>query len=102
MTDLHPDLHYSSKSSVERACHGKKSKQKSDRAGYWGSPFTECDAPWRLTNFTLDYLDENWADQVDFVICESLFFVGGWHSSCISRVNSYVISRKGQETTQGG
>lgn len=28
----------------------------------------ECDSPLRLTNFTLDYLAKNWADEIDFVV----------------------------------
>ena len=31
----------------------------------------ECDSPFRLTNFTLDYLKDNWADEIDFVVCTS-------------------------------
>ena len=37
----------------------------------FGGGFTsECDSPLLLTNYTLDYLEKNWADNVDFVICE--------------------------------
>ena len=30
---------------------------------------SECDSPFRLTNFTLDYLAKTWAHEIDFVIC---------------------------------
>ena len=30
----------------------------------------ECDAPLLLTNYTFDYLEKQWADEIDFVICE--------------------------------
>ena len=30
----------------------------------------ECDSPLRLTNYTLDFLEKNWASQIDFVICK--------------------------------
>ena len=33
---------------------------------------SECDSPLVLTNYTLDYIDKHWADQVDFVICGSM------------------------------
>lgn len=31
---------------------------------------SKCDSPLRLTNFTLDFLDEHWTSEIDFVICE--------------------------------
>lgn len=88
ITDMHPDPYYTPFASTSKSCHGKKAKKKSKRAGYWGTPVvfvipypwlapqglkrlcSECDSPLRLTNFTLDFLEKNWADEVDFVICE--------------------------------
>lgn len=35
-------------------------------------PVSECDSPLRLTNLTLDFLNDNWAPEIDFVICSSL------------------------------
>lgn len=35
-------------------------------------PVSECDSPLRLTNLTLDFLNDNWAHEIDFVICSSL------------------------------
>ncbi|RDB22519.1 Endopolyphosphatase [Hypsizygus marmoreus] len=69
VTDMHPDLFYVVRSSQETACHRKKSKKKKvEKSGYYGTPFSECDSPLRLTNFTLDYLDKKWTSEVDFVI----------------------------------
>jgi hypothetical protein len=31
---------------------------------------SDCDSPFRLSNFTLDHLDEKWASEIDFVVCE--------------------------------
>ena len=31
---------------------------------------SECDSPLALTNYTFDYLEKEWASDVDFVICE--------------------------------
>lgn len=31
---------------------------------------SECDSPLVLTNYTLDYLEKQWASDIDFVICE--------------------------------
>ncbi|KAJ2931588.1 hypothetical protein H1R20_g5383, partial [Candolleomyces eurysporus] len=35
---------------------------------YLPSFLSECDSPFRLTNFTLDFLAKNWAHEIDFVI----------------------------------
>ncbi|KAF7964355.1 hypothetical protein HWV62_9665, partial [Athelia sp. TMB] len=51
-----------------KSCHRKTPKKKEDEAGYFGSPYGECDSPLRLTNFTLDFLEEHWASEIDFVI----------------------------------
>lgn len=52
----------------------------------------ECDSPLRLTNFTLDYLGDNWSDDIDFVICKLLV--------CLLDFRSLRFL-KGPETTQG-
>lgn len=36
---------------------------------------SECDSPFRLSNFTLDFLDEHWTSEIDFVICELVQFL---------------------------
>ena len=35
------------------------------------NPVSECDSPLRLTNLTLDFLNDDWALEIDFVICSS-------------------------------
>lgn len=52
----------------------------------------ECDSPLRLTNFTLDYLGDNWSDDIDFVICKLLV--------CLLDFRSLRFL-KGPETMQG-
>ncbi|KAF4619842.1 hypothetical protein D9613_005070 [Agrocybe pediades] len=68
ITDMHPDPYYTPHSAESTSCHRKKSKKKKNIAGLYGTPYSECDSPFRLTNHTLDYLKDNWADEIDFVI----------------------------------
>lgn len=67
ITDLHPDPYYKRGAHPSTACHRKRPKKKR-RAGYYGTAYKECDSPLALTNFTLDYLEERWSDEIDFVI----------------------------------
>lgn len=32
--------------------------------------YSECDSPFALTNYTLDFIEREWAAEIDFVICE--------------------------------
>ncbi|KAG6821271.1 hypothetical protein H0H93_002381 [Arthromyces matolae] len=68
ITDMHPDPYYMVHTSEKTSCHRKKGKKSKNQAGYYGTPFSECDSPFSLTNHTLDYLDKNWASEIDFVI----------------------------------
>ncbi|KAH9977959.1 endopolyphosphatase [Lactifluus volemus] len=68
ITDIHPDPHYKVDASESSACHRKKPRKEKSRSGYYGTPFSECDSPFPLTNFTLKFLDKNWASEIDFVI----------------------------------
>ncbi|KAI0660952.1 hypothetical protein C8Q70DRAFT_912248 [Cubamyces menziesii] len=68
ITDMHPDPHYRVDSSEKKACHRGKPKEGKRPAGFYGLPFSDCDAPFSLTNYTLDFLDREWADEIDFVI----------------------------------
>ncbi|THV08536.1 hypothetical protein K435DRAFT_641814, partial [Dendrothele bispora CBS 962.96] len=70
ITDMHPDPYYKAGLSVKKACHRKKPKKKKNRADYFGTPYSDCDSPFRLTNFTLDFLEKEWANEIDFVICK--------------------------------
>ncbi|KAH9853441.1 hypothetical protein C2E23DRAFT_867908 [Lenzites betulinus] len=68
ITDIHPDPHYRVGSSEKKACHRGKPKEGKSAAGFYGLPFSDCDAPFSLTNLTLDFLDREWTDEIDFVI----------------------------------
>ncbi|KAF7790813.1 hypothetical protein EIP86_001770 [Pleurotus ostreatoroseus] len=68
ITDIHPDPFYAAGTSEKSACHRKKPKKARPRAGQYGMPYSECDSPLSLTNLTLDYIDKEWADEVDFVV----------------------------------
>ncbi|KAF9055285.1 hypothetical protein BDZ89DRAFT_13863 [Hymenopellis radicata] len=65
---MHPDPYYKAHKSLDKACHRKKPKKKKDRADFWGTAYSECDSPLRLTNYTLDFLDKHWSSEIDFVV----------------------------------
>ncbi|KAG2145766.1 Metallo-dependent phosphatase-like protein [Suillus clintonianus] len=67
ITDIHPDPFYEPGASQSSACH--RANLKGNRpAGYYGTPYSSCDSPFSLTNATLDFLDEHWTSEIDFVI----------------------------------
>ncbi|PIL37181.1 hypothetical protein GSI_00873 [Ganoderma sinense ZZ0214-1] len=66
ITDMHPDPYYRAGSSEKKACHRGKPKPGKPPAGHYG--LSDCDAPFSLTNYTLDFLEQEWADDIDFVI----------------------------------
>ncbi|KAF8218705.1 endopolyphosphatase [Tricholoma matsutake] len=68
ITDMHPDLYYMPHTSQSKACHRKKPKKTKKESGYYGTPYSKCDSPLVLTNFTLDFLDKHWSSELDFVI----------------------------------
>ncbi|KIJ56669.1 hypothetical protein M422DRAFT_22819 [Sphaerobolus stellatus SS14] len=91
ITDIHPDPLYKFNATVASSCHrlpskgrkhndkddefkkGKKDKGEADvkeeeRAKYWGAPRSECDSAVRFVNWTMDYLEKEWVDEIDFVI----------------------------------
>jgi len=68
ITDMHPDPHYSVDASQSSACHRQRPRKEKPRSGYYGTPFSDCDSPLQLTNLTLDFLDKNWASEIDFVV----------------------------------
>jgi endopolyphosphatase len=67
---MHPDGYYLPGASVSSSCHSEKPHSEGERAGPYGSPGTECDTPLSLVNMTLEWIEKEWADRVDFVICE--------------------------------
>ncbi|ORY83472.1 Metallo-dependent phosphatase-like protein [Leucosporidium creatinivorum] len=69
LTDMHPDTFYRYNSSESSACHGGgKDDDSEDRAGYWGTSVSDCDAPLTLINATFDWLEEHYKGKVDFVV----------------------------------
>ncbi|KAK7061730.1 RFX-type winged-helix domain-containing protein [Favolaschia claudopus] len=68
ITDMHPDPFYRPKTAEKTSCHRKKGKKKKNDSGFYGEPYSDCDSPFRLTNFTLDFLEKKWASEIDFVI----------------------------------
>lgn len=68
ITDLHPDEFYIFDSAVSQFCHRNKPRKEKERAGRWGVPYSDCDSPVALTNLTFEYLQEEWANNIDFVI----------------------------------
>ncbi|RDX55657.1 hypothetical protein OH76DRAFT_757959 [Lentinus brumalis] len=68
ITDMHPDPHYRVGSSAKKACHRGKPKEGKAAAGFYGLSYSDCDSPYSLTNYTFDYLEREWVDDIDFVI----------------------------------
>ncbi|KAF8897542.1 endopolyphosphatase [Infundibulicybe gibba] len=68
ISDMHPDPYYKVHTSPDSACHRKKPSKILNLAGRYGTSYTECDSPFELTNFTLDFLEEKWASEIDFVV----------------------------------
>ncbi|KAJ9103657.1 hypothetical protein QFC19_004232 [Naganishia cerealis] len=55
--------------------HGNKTvadiynkKDQDDVAGKWGSGLSDCDSPMSLVNLTFEWLQKEWANEVDFVV----------------------------------
>ncbi|KGB78065.1 endopolyphosphatase [Cryptococcus deuterogattii R265] len=95
ITDIHPDPHYKAGSTFDSGCHRKPKKDKKvenraaknergnelvddenldtlkkteDLAGKWGTAVSDCDCPMSLVNITFDWLKEEWANEIDFVV----------------------------------
>ncbi|KAJ9114260.1 hypothetical protein QFC22_005712 [Naganishia vaughanmartiniae] len=45
-----------------------KKDKKQEGAGKWGSGLSDCDSPMSLVNLTFDWLQKEWANEVDFVV----------------------------------
>ncbi|KAM0790028.1 hypothetical protein ACM66B_005357 [Microbotryomycetes sp. NB124-2] len=67
LTDMHPDPWYKFNSSEAGACHSIE-PAKGERAGFWGQPVSDCDAPVTLINATFDWLEAHFKGKVDFVV----------------------------------
>jgi endopolyphosphatase len=62
-SDVHLDSFYRPGTSEDKACHRGKGA-----AGYLGAAGSDCDSPRALINETLDWIEKNLKDQMDFVI----------------------------------
>lgn len=63
VTDFHPDPYYKEGSSVDELCHSG-----SGSAGAYGDAILGCDAPMRLVDDTLAWIDANLKDKIDFIV----------------------------------
>ncbi|KAH7369055.1 endopolyphosphatase [Plectosphaerella cucumerina] len=65
ITDLHPDDFYKAHTSTAEgiACH-----RGSGPAGYYGAETSDCDSPFSLLDATLDWIADNIASEIDFVV----------------------------------
>ncbi|KAG8888432.1 Endopolyphosphatase [Tulasnella sp. 332] len=69
ITDIHPDPWYVGDGTESSSCHRLKPKKEKGRGSYWGhAQFEKCDSPDTLVNLTMQWLADEWADKVDFVI----------------------------------
>lgn len=78
----------------------KPKPKKDDRAALWGTAHSDCDSPLRLYNLTMDWLEKEWADEVDFVICERFMCPPFDHSSDVSNLTRRLI-RQGRAIMPG-
>lgn len=63
LTDMHPDDQYKEGSSIDEACHGGKGQ-----ASKYGDAILGCDSPLELMYETIDWIDKNLKDKIDFII----------------------------------
>lgn len=63
VTDFHPDPHYKPGSNIDRMCHSGKGE-----AGKYGDAIFGCDSPLSLVELTLDWIEENLHDKIDFIV----------------------------------
>lgn len=50
--------------------------------------YSECDSPTSLLDLTFDWIEKEWADQIDFVICTPLS-----HPSHIPHQDCYMLTQ---------
>lgn len=51
-----------------RIVHCPERKVFSDVYALFGP--SECDSPFALTDYTLEYIEQQWASEIDFVVCK--------------------------------
>lgn len=63
ITDMHPDPYYKPGSDKEELCHSGKGD-----AGKYGDAIMGCDSPMVLVEDTIDWMEKNLKDKVDFIV----------------------------------
>lgn len=63
ITDLHPDHFYKEGATIETACHAGKGN-----ASKYGDAMAGCDSPFALVQETLDWVEKNLRDKIDYII----------------------------------
>ncbi|WPK26222.1 hypothetical protein PUMCH_003571 [Australozyma saopauloensis] len=63
VTDFHPDPFYKPGSDISMFCHGGKGD-----AGEYGDAILGCDSPMALVEKTIDWIEENLKDEIDFIV----------------------------------
>ncbi|KAF8521566.1 hypothetical protein BU17DRAFT_87762 [Hysterangium stoloniferum] len=77
-------------------------------SGYYGTPYSSCDSSLRFENLTLDWLEREWAGEVDFVIWteDSVRYdddnLNPPTLTEIYAMNTYVAARMEQSFTKRG
>lgn len=69
ITDMHPDPHYKPGASLNDLCHeGDEPEKSKDIARKFGVAKGGCDSPMLLMEQTLQWIEDNLKDQIDFVV----------------------------------
>lgn len=63
LTDLHPDPYYKPGLSIEEQCHEGKGE-----ASRYGDAILGCDSPEELVYRTIDWVEDNLKDKIDFIV----------------------------------
>lgn len=63
VTDFHPDPYYKPGLSIDKMCHGGKGD-----ASKYGDAILGCDAPLDLVYDTIDWIEDNLKDKIDFIV----------------------------------
>lgn len=73
ITDIHPDEYYKEGNSISSVCHYPATSTHTDHgeedyAPKFGKPMAGCDSPMDLMDYTLDWIQDNLKDEIDFII----------------------------------
>lgn len=76
ITDIHPDSLYKYGYSIDKNCHFPLSNKTSlftsdkgmDKAPFFGKAMSQCDSPMELMSSTLNWIEQNLKDKIDFIV----------------------------------